>query len=136
MGGWREALRRECPDGPMIGEGVLPNLIVDTYDELRSANLAAATRMALLSALVDAINVGVILVDRDLLIARWNKEATRVTTSRRQLTDKKLDPNLLMMPGPNARRTVSSGSLTPGRAPRPPRRGRPRTIGTHAGRPK
>ena len=63
----------------MIGEGVLPNLIVDTYDELRSANLAAATRMALLSALVDAINVGVILVDRELLIAHWNKEATRVT---------------------------------------------------------
>jgi PAS domain S-box-containing protein len=63
----------------MIGEGVLPNLIVDTYDELRSASLAAATRMALLTALVDAINVGVILVDRELLIAHWNKEATRVT---------------------------------------------------------
>jgi len=47
--------------------------------ELRSANLAAATRLAQISALVDAIGVGVILVDRELMVAHWNKEATRLT---------------------------------------------------------
>jgi PAS domain S-box-containing protein len=52
---------------------------VDVETELRSANVAAATRLALLSALVDAIEVGVILVDRELKVAHWNKEATRLT---------------------------------------------------------
>jgi PAS domain S-box-containing protein len=33
----------------------------------------------LLTALLDAIGVGVILVDRDLVVAHWNKEATRLT---------------------------------------------------------
>ena len=52
---------------------------VEAGAELRRANLAAATRLALLTALVDAIGVGVILVDRELLVAHWNKEATRLT---------------------------------------------------------
>lgn len=46
---------------------------------LREANLAAATRLALLTALIDAIGVGVVLIDRELLVAHWNKEATRLT---------------------------------------------------------
>jgi PAS domain S-box-containing protein len=52
---------------------------VEVERELRSANLAAATRLALLSALVDGIEVGVILVDRELVVAHWNTEATRLT---------------------------------------------------------
>src|SRR5216684_4492590 len=52
---------------------------VEVESELREANLAAATRLALLTALIDAIGVGVVLVDRDLLVAHWNKEATRLT---------------------------------------------------------
>ena len=52
---------------------------VETGNELRRANLAASTRLALLTALVDAIGVGVILVDRELLVAHWNKEASRLT---------------------------------------------------------
>lgn len=52
---------------------------VEVERELRQATLAAATRTALLSALVDAIGVGVILVDREMLVAQWNKEATRLT---------------------------------------------------------
>ena len=52
---------------------------VEVERELRSANLAAATRLALLTALVDAIGVGVILVDRALTVAHWNKEATHLT---------------------------------------------------------
>jgi PAS domain S-box-containing protein len=52
---------------------------VEAESELKRANLAADTRLALLTALVDAINVGVILVDRDLVVKHWNKEASRVT---------------------------------------------------------
>ncbi len=52
---------------------------VDAEIALREANLAAATRLALLTALIDAIGVGVVLIDRDLLVAHWNKEATRLT---------------------------------------------------------
>ena len=44
---------------------------------LHEANLAAATRLALLTALIDAIGVGVVLIDRDLMVAHWNKEATQ-----------------------------------------------------------
>ncbi len=47
--------------------------------ELRTANLAAETRLALLTALLDAISVGVILINRELVVAQWNKEATRLT---------------------------------------------------------
>ena len=52
---------------------------VEAEGELRKANLAAATRLALLTALVDAIGVGVVLVDRELVVAHWNKEASRLT---------------------------------------------------------
>ena len=52
---------------------------VEAESELRAANLAAATRLALLAALVDAIGVGVILVDGELLVAHWNNEASRLT---------------------------------------------------------
>ena len=52
---------------------------VEAESELKRANLAADTRLALLTALVDAINVGVILVDRELVVKHWNKEASRVT---------------------------------------------------------
>ena len=52
---------------------------VELERELRHTTLAADTRLALLSALVDAISVGVILVDREMLVAQWNKEASRLT---------------------------------------------------------
>ena len=52
---------------------------VELERDLRRASLAADTRLALLSALVEAIGVGVILVDREMLVAQWNKEATRLT---------------------------------------------------------
>jgi PAS domain S-box-containing protein len=52
---------------------------VEVENELRTANLDAASRLAMLTALVDAIHVGVILVDRELLVAHWNKEASRLT---------------------------------------------------------
>ncbi|MFI5283418.1 MAG: ATP-binding protein [Candidatus Dormibacterales bacterium] len=47
--------------------------------ELKDANDSAATRLALLTALIDAIGVGVILVDREQVVAHWNQEASRLT---------------------------------------------------------
>jgi len=47
--------------------------------DLKDANLSAATRLALLTALIDAIGVGVILVDREHVVAHWNQEASRLT---------------------------------------------------------
>lgn len=52
---------------------------VQVEDQLRSASLAADTRLALLVALVDAIGIGVVLIDRELKVAHWNTEATRLT---------------------------------------------------------
>jgi PAS domain S-box-containing protein len=52
---------------------------VDAAARLQAANQAADARLALLAALVDAIGVGVVLIDRDLRVAHWNKEATRLT---------------------------------------------------------
>lgn len=52
---------------------------VEAETALRVANLASATRLALLISLIDAIGVGVVLIDRDFLVAHWNKEATRMT---------------------------------------------------------
>ena len=52
---------------------------VQADEELKAANLAAATQLALLTALVDAIGVGVVLVNRESVVAHWNKEATRLT---------------------------------------------------------
>jgi PAS domain S-box-containing protein len=52
---------------------------VDADTTPPDANLAAATRLALLTALIDAIGVGVVLIDREMLVAHWNKEATRLT---------------------------------------------------------
>ena len=87
--------RYECRDGTYrwlawaampAGSGDLIHAVardvtqeVEAESSLREANLAAATRLALLTALIDAIGVGVVLVDRDLLVAHWNKEATRLT---------------------------------------------------------
>ena len=87
--------RYECRDGSYrwlewaAMPAALPQMIyavardmtqqVEAEGELRKANLAAATRLALLTALVDAISVGVILVDRELVVAHWNKEASRLT---------------------------------------------------------
>lgn len=87
--------RYECHDGTYrwlawaampTGSGELIHAIardvtleVDAETALREANLAAATRLALLTALIDAIGVGVVLIDRDLMVAHWNKEATRLT---------------------------------------------------------
>lgn len=52
---------------------------VDTTSRLEGLNHAADARLALLTALVDAIGIGVVLFDRDLRVAHWNKEATRFT---------------------------------------------------------
>ncbi len=87
--------RYECRDGTYrwlawtampTGSGELIHAIardvtqeVEAETALREANLAASTRLALLTALIDAIGVGVVLIDRDLLVAHWNKEATRLT---------------------------------------------------------
>jgi len=87
--------RYECRDGTYrwlawaampAGSGDLIHAVardvtqeVEAEDDLRDANLAAATRLALLTALIDAIGVGVVLVDRDLLVAHWNMEASRLT---------------------------------------------------------
>jgi PAS domain S-box-containing protein len=87
--------RYECRDGTYrwlawaampAGSGELIHAVardvtqeVEADRALREANLAAATRLALLTALIDAIGVGVVLIDRDLLVAHWNKEATRLT---------------------------------------------------------
>ena len=87
--------RYECRDGTYrwlawaampAGSGELIHAVardvtqeVEAENDLRDANLAAATRLALLTALIDAIGVGVVLVDRDLLVAHWNMEASRLT---------------------------------------------------------
>lgn len=87
--------RYECRDGTYrwlawsampAGSGELIHAVardvtleVEAETALQEANLAAATRLALLTALIDAIGVGVVLIDRDLLVAHWNKEATRLT---------------------------------------------------------
>jgi PAS domain S-box-containing protein len=52
---------------------------VQADEELKAANLATATQLALLTALVDAIGVGVVLVNREFVVAHWNKEASRLT---------------------------------------------------------
>jgi PAS domain S-box-containing protein len=52
---------------------------VEAVGQVTKANLAAASRLALLGALVDAIGVGVVLIDRDLKVAHWNRDATRLT---------------------------------------------------------
>ena len=52
---------------------------MEAEDQLRAATLAADRRLALLAALVDAIGIGVLLIDHDLKVAYWNKEATRLT---------------------------------------------------------
>lgn len=49
------------------------------HDALRAASLAADARLALLAALLDAIGIAVVLFDRELKVAHWNKEATRLT---------------------------------------------------------
>jgi PAS domain S-box-containing protein len=87
--------RYECRDGTYrwlawaampAGSGELIHAVArDVTQEvqaevaLREANLAAETRLALLTALIDAIGVGVVLIDRELLVAHWNREATRLT---------------------------------------------------------
>jgi PAS domain S-box-containing protein len=87
--------RYACRDGtyrwvawtaiPAVSEGVIYAVGRDVTQEvqagheLEAASLAAATRLALLTALIDAIGVGVLLVDRDLAVAHWNKEASRLT---------------------------------------------------------
>lgn len=50
-----------------------------TNTQLETANSAADSRLALLTALLDSIGVAVILFDRELKAAHWNKEATRLT---------------------------------------------------------
>ena len=52
---------------------------VELEGGLVEANLAAATRLALLTALIDAIGVGVVLINGEGRVAHWNKEATRLT---------------------------------------------------------
>ena len=52
---------------------------VEADTKLEAANRAADARLALLTALVNAIGVGVVLFDRELHVAHWNKEATRLT---------------------------------------------------------
>src|SRR6202171_2652766 len=55
---------------------------VELERDLRRASLAADTRLALLSALVEAIGVGVILVDREMLVAQWkDRKSTRLNSS-------------------------------------------------------
>ena len=52
---------------------------VEAASRLEAANRAADARLALLSALLESIGVGVVLIDRDLRVAHWNNEATRLT---------------------------------------------------------
>ena len=49
------------------------------HDALREASVAADARLAMLTALVDAIGIAVVLFNRQLKVAHWNKEATRIT---------------------------------------------------------
>ena len=87
--------RYECRDGgyrwvawtaiPAVSVGLIYAMgrditeQVQADEELKAANLAAATQLALLTALVDAIGVGVVLVNRESVVAHWNKEASRLT---------------------------------------------------------
>jgi PAS domain S-box-containing protein len=67
------------PEGVIYAVGRDVTQEVEAGHELEAANLAAGTRLALLTALIDAIGVGVVLVDRDLTVAHWNKEASHLT---------------------------------------------------------
>jgi PAS domain S-box-containing protein len=87
--------RYECRDGtyrwlawtaiPAVSAGLIYAVGRDVTQEVRAeaelgvANLAAATRLALLTALIDAIGVGVVLVDREQVVAHWNQEASSLT---------------------------------------------------------
>jgi PAS domain S-box-containing protein len=87
--------RYECRDGtyrwvawtaiPAVPEGLIYAVGRDVTQEvqadheLKAANLAAASRLALLTALIDAIGVGVVLIDRELAVAHWNKVASGLT---------------------------------------------------------
>jgi PAS domain S-box-containing protein len=52
---------------------------VEAQAQVTAANLVADRRLALLAALIDAIGIGVLLIDHELKVAYWNKEATRLT---------------------------------------------------------
>jgi PAS domain S-box-containing protein len=87
--------RYECRDGtyrwlawtaiPAVSAGMIHAVGRDVTQEVRAeaelkeASLSAATRLALLTALLDAIGVGVVLVDREHVVAHWNQEASRLT---------------------------------------------------------
>ena len=64
---------------PALEAARLHDALLQVSKELREASLATATRTALLTALIDAIGVGVVLVDREGLVAHWNKEAAQLT---------------------------------------------------------
>jgi PAS domain S-box-containing protein len=52
---------------------------VELEAQLHATNQAADAQLGLLDALIDALGVGVVLIDRDLKVAHWNREATRLT---------------------------------------------------------
>jgi PAS domain S-box-containing protein len=52
---------------------------VELQARLQATRLAADAQFGLLTALIDALGVGVVLIDSDLKVAHWNREATRLT---------------------------------------------------------
>lgn len=52
---------------------------VQAEADLKKAHLEAATQLASLIAVIDAIGEGVVLLDRQRRVAHWNKEASRLT---------------------------------------------------------
>lgn len=52
---------------------------VELEARLQATRLAADAQLGLLEALIDGLGVGVVLIDRDLKVAHWNRGATSLT---------------------------------------------------------
>lgn len=52
---------------------------VELEARLHATSRASDAQLGLLAALIDALGVGVVLIDRDLHVAHWNREAARLT---------------------------------------------------------
>jgi PAS domain S-box-containing protein len=133
--------RYECRDGtyrwlawtaiPAVSEGMIYAVGRDITNEveaeskLTEANLAAASRLAMLTALIDAIGVGVVLVDSQLSVAHWNKVASGMTGIQAQqalglpmtLIGELLAPQVDDFPGLRAHLEKAARSLEASRFP-------------------
>jgi PAS domain-containing protein len=64
---------------PTVSDPTLSITRAEADARLAAANRAADAQLAMLAALVGAIGLAVILLDREVRVAHWNKEASHIT---------------------------------------------------------